>query len=1177
MTQRPPVTPIVVMTLALVLLKTAAALADFTVDKVDTRFQNDMLVMDAHIDYAFSKVALKALDNGVPLTLDVHVQLRRSDAWMWEESLVDEHLRYVIRYKPLSERYTVTRLPGDDGRSYVTRDAAITALGTIEGLQLVPKARLDAGRTYLIELRAALDVEELPLPLRPMAYLLSLLEALDRLDRMAPETLKRLRHPGAIPVGALLVVLFVALNLMSEAVQNSQELSRAFVPLLFTVLVGLTALAILVAVNVTKLVRRYREQAAGSRLTGRIVVLFALISVLPVGVVYYYSLGFLLRGIDSWFDVEIDRAMEDALALNQASLDLNQRVLMKYAEQLIAGIEDRSTTALALSLGTLRRRAGALELTVFGPAGQVYGTANEDPTQLVPDLPGPGDHAPRAHGRELRGARRPAQAGTWWCGCWSADPSGRPLELQAIFPTSARISELSARLENAYNRYKELAYLRESLKLSFSLTLSLVLLFSLMAALIAAFHTARRLVAPVADIARGTRAIAEGDYEQQLPLPSHDDELAFLVASFNAMTRRIAQARDAAARSQQAVETQRTYLETVLGRLSSGVVVLDAWGHLRTANPAASHILRLKAEPADDQTLESLEQNHPRLARWADTVREHLAAGQEWRAEVTLFGGEGTQILMCRGSPLVQPGTEGAGHVVVFDDITNLIMAQRDAAWGEVARRLAHEIKNPLTPIQLSAERLRHKLLSKLPEQDARVVDRATHTIVQQVEAMKAMVNDFSNYARSPKLEAEPLRLDALVTEVLDLYRSAKGERAIQAHLNGSEARIMGDPLRLRQVIHNLIKNAQEALEGRPNPRILVTTELSREAETPSIELRIEDNGTGFDESLLNHLFEPYVTTKSKGTGLGLAIVKKIIEEHGGIIWAENANGGAASWPACPCGRTIQRRHSRLCGERNSMSASHILVVDDEPDIRALVQEILEDEGFLVAIAENGESARHALRDRRPDLILLDIWMPDLDGISLLKEWSEDAGLPCPVIMMSGHGTVETAVEATRLGAYDFLEKPLSMAKLLLTVERALEADKLQKENVGLRRRTAIVHEPVGRSAAMQRLREQVKRIAQHDTWVLITGEAGSGRETFARYLHAQSARRERPFVDLGVSGIARSNAARAFGSEDGDHIHYGSLEQAAGGALLLDEVADMDLEVQGQLLGAWTPALSSA
>ncbi len=252
------------------------------------------------------------------------------------------------------------------------------------------------------------------------------------------------------------------------------------------------------------------------------------------------------------------------------------------------------------------------------------------------------------------------------------------------------------------------------------------------------------------------------------------------------------------------------------------------------------------------------------------------------------------------------------------------------------------------------------------------------------------------------------------------------------------------------------------------------------------------------------------------------------------------------------------------------MSSTHILVVDDEPDIRTLVQEILEDEGFAVTAAENGETARHALRDRRPDLMLLDIWMPDLDGISLLKEWAEDEGLPCPVIMMSGHGTVETAVEATRLGAYDFLEKPLSLAKLLLTVDRALEADKLQKEYVGLKRRTAIVHEPLGHSAAIQRLREQVKRIAQHDTWVLITGEAGSGRETFARYLHSQSARKDRPFVDLGVSAIARNNAARElFGSEDEGHIHYGSLEQAAGGTLLLEEVADMDLEIQSQLLGA--------
>ncbi|MCU7915019.1 MAG: sigma-54 dependent transcriptional regulator [Candidatus Thiodiazotropha sp. (ex Gloverina cf. vestifex)] len=252
------------------------------------------------------------------------------------------------------------------------------------------------------------------------------------------------------------------------------------------------------------------------------------------------------------------------------------------------------------------------------------------------------------------------------------------------------------------------------------------------------------------------------------------------------------------------------------------------------------------------------------------------------------------------------------------------------------------------------------------------------------------------------------------------------------------------------------------------------------------------------------------------------------------------------------------------------MSGAYILVVDDEPEIRNLVKEILEDEGYEVAMAADGQSARKALRDRRPELILLDIWMPDVDGITLLKEWGAEEGLPCPVIMMSGHGTVETAVEATRLGAYDFLEKPLSLAKLLLTVERSIEAEQLKQENVGLKRHNHVIHEPTGKSPVMQRLREQVKRIAQHDTWVLVTGEPGSGRETLARYLHAQSMRRERPFVEVNVSAIVKANAAQElFGTEVDGCIHYGRLEQAMGGTLFLDEVADMDLEAQAQLVGA--------
>jgi len=726
---------------------------------------------------------------------------------------------------------------------------------------------------------------------------------------VALNALERLRGLGALPVAALILGLFVVLVLMRDAVENSETLSRAFVPLLSVVLSGLGALAILVIVNIVKLVRRYRQQAAGSRLTGRILVLFVLISLLPVGVVYYFSLGFLLRGIDSWFDVEVGRAMQDALVLNQASLDLNQRLLARYTEQLLAGIEDRSSTAIALSLNNLRRQAGAIELTVYGSGGQVLGNANEDPTKLVPN---PAE-------REIQLSVR---AGNNYVGLESdlggelvvralvQDPRGREMQMQAIFPTSARITELSERLENAYNRYTELAYLRQSLKLSFSLTLSLVLVFGVMAAVIAAFHTARRLVAPVADIARGTRAIAEGDYEQQLPLPRHDDELAFLVASFNAMTRRIARARDAAARSQQAVETQRNYLETVLGRLSSGVVAFDADLRLRTTNPAARQILTLTFAEEEMPELARIERELPWLTPWTETVRRSIAAGQDWRAEVALDRGETRQTLMCRGSPLPFSDNGQRGHVVVFDDITSLITAQRDAAWGEVARRLAHEIKNPLTPIQLSAERLRHKLLAKAEDADAKVIDRSTRTIIQQVEAMKAMVNDFSDYARAPDIQSAPLELDRLAQEVLDLYSSA-GTGALQVSLGAPGALVSGDPLRLRQVIHNLIKNGQEALDGRPDGLIRVTTRLAEKGNDQYIELQVADNGPGFEQHLFERLFEPYVTTKAKGTGLGLAIVKKIIEEHRGMIRVENTGQGALVQIRLPIRQAAERAAQR--------------------------------------------------------------------------------------------------------------------------------------------------------------------------------------------------------------------------------------------------------------------------
>ena len=265
------------------------------------------------------------------------------------------------------------------------------------------------------------------------------------------------------------------------------------------------------------------------------------------------------------------------------------------------------------------------------------------------------------------------------------------------------------------------------------------------------------------------------------------------------------------------------------------------------------------------------------------------------------------------------------------------------------------------------------------------------------------------------------------------------------------------------------------------------------------------------------------------------------------------------------------RGETELLAETNNMTGQHILVVDDEPDIRSLVQDILEDEGYTVTTAEDGEAARRARRTRRPDLILLDIWMEDVDGISLLREWSENGGLPCPVVMMSGHGTVETAVEATRLGAYDFIEKPISLAKLLLTIERAFQNVRLQQENIDLRGQALPVIEPVGRSAAMEKLREQARKIAQSKSWVLISGEAGAGKTTFARYIHDQSPRRDGPFVEIAVGSITGENsAAELFGHEEGEAVHYGRLEQANGGTLCIGDIAEMDLQTQARLLSVF-------
>jgi PAS domain S-box-containing protein len=704
---------------------------------------------------------------------------------------------------------------------------------------------------------------------------------------MAVEAVKGRRF-DALAAAMLLILLLASLHMISAAVQRSEELGQWFVPLLLFTVLGLTLLFGLIGWNLWQLLRDYRRRVAGSRLAARLTVLFLVLAFVPVSVVYFYSTRFLSSGIDSWFDLQVDSAMEDALLLSQLSLDLNKRERLRLSRTLLDSIEDSSHTAIALNINSMRQSTGALEMTLFTTQGKVIALSHRNPDVVLPTPPDSGMVQQVVSGDDYVGIAT-TDDGDLVVRSLVLDKKQRGIVLQALYPVPESLSELSANVQQAYETYRTRAYMRSQIKFSFALSLSLVLLLGLFAAAWAAVYTARRLVQPISDIAEGTRAVAEGDYDKQLPLPKVEDELGFLVSSFNAMTRRIARARNALEENRRKLLEQHNYLETVLGSLSSGVMALDAQGRIRTANRAADQILGVNVAELEGRDLRVLGIRNEVLAPFVDRVLDGFQRGVgDGRAEITLFRGGGRQVLLCRHSSLDAGPAAELGHVLVFDDVTELVKAQRDAAWGEVARRLAHEIKNPLTPIQLSAERLRRKYLRSMPAADAEVLDRATHTIVQQVEAMKAMVNDFSDYAKPARLQIKPVRIDGLLAEVLALYEG--GTQHFTLNAGADDLTIEADPVRLRQVLHNLVKNALEA--AGPQGRITIGSRSGTEEGSDFVEIAVSDNGPGFDPALTSQAFEPYVTSKTKGTGLGLAIVKRIILEHGGIVHAENLPSG---------------------------------------------------------------------------------------------------------------------------------------------------------------------------------------------------------------------------------------------------------------------------------------------
>ncbi|HKS56684.1 MAG TPA: HAMP domain-containing protein, partial [Steroidobacteraceae bacterium] len=529
---------------------------------------------------------------------------------------------------------------------------------------------------------------------------------------MVPAALKRTLVSILVLIGSGLWV--AALLIMAQTVQQSAHFSDLHPFIVGVNVAGLLVLLILIGGRVVQLIRDWRKRVVGSRLEARMVWMSATLAMAPLLLVFYFSVVFLNRGIDSWFHVEIREGLEDALNLSRAALDLRMREYMTRTRDIANDLATRDDPVGVLD--EARQKSEAIELTLLGTNRRILGTSSERLGQIVP--PRPSDEMvlqrreyvtldPVAGGGFL--VRTAVQVPL-------TSPGDEPRMLEAVYPVERRLGELADTVESAYQRYGEKARLREPLKTSFTLTLTLVLLLSLFAALYGAFWSARRLVRPIQDLVAGTRAVAKGDFDMRLPLTSHD-EMGILVHSFNDMTKRLARAREETRRSQHAVEAERANLAVILARLSTGVISLEPDRTVRTANQAACTILGADVDNVIGKPLADAGKGSSLFEQFDLACSAHLDAGQtEWREQLVLQAESGRRILMCACTTLSGEDRSPGGFVIVFDDITALLQAQRDAAWGEVARRLAHEIKNPLTPIQLSAERIRRKLLGSMSE-----------------------------------------------------------------------------------------------------------------------------------------------------------------------------------------------------------------------------------------------------------------------------------------------------------------------------------------------------------------------------------------------------------------------------------------------------------------------------
>lgn len=684
----------------------------------------------------------------------------------------------------------------------------------------------------------------------------------------------------SIALAIIAALVATLLFLLTTASANTGLFANHFPLLLGINAAAALVLLVLVAVQLLALRRDRRQGVFGSRLKSRLVVMLALMAVLPGALVYGVSMQFAVKSIDSWFDVRVDAALEGGINLGRNVLDTLQAELLSKGRDMALDLSDTTLSSPAL-LNRLREQAGVDTATLMTTSGTVLANSTNRVGGLLPEVPD------ASQLRQVQASRGIASVEATGDGLTlkallpvgSLRLGGEPRVLQLVQAVPAAIGDSAASVEAAYRDYQSLQLGKAGLKQIYTLTLTFTLLVALFAALSLAFFLAERLARPLLILAEGTQAVAAGDFTPRATMETAD-ELGVLTHSFNAMTQQLDEAREE-------TERHRTYLESVLANLSAGVLAFDRDFRLRATNRGACTILGDDLTEMWSEPLSAW----PRHRDLAAAIAEGFhGLGAEWQQQQEIGGGkEVAQTLLLRGSTLPEAG--GGGYVVVFDDITQLISAQRSVAWGEVARRLAHEIKNPLTPIRLAAERLHLKLAERLAVPERDMLMRSVTTIVNQVEAMKQMVNDFRDYAKTPPPTLAPLDLNALVREVLFLYES--DAVPVQVELSDNLPPAMADAAQLRQVLHNLIKNAQEALVEHP-PAAAAKVVVTTASDERRAILTVADNGPGFGTQLLARACEPYVTSKAKGTGLGLAIVKKIVDEHKGELRLVNRDEGGA-------------------------------------------------------------------------------------------------------------------------------------------------------------------------------------------------------------------------------------------------------------------------------------------